>query len=160
MTKRFSVEDRGDITDVLARYCWTVDEGDGEGYASLWTEDGVFAGIMPQPVRGRADLAKVPTTSLMGGCRHVLVNVYMEYGETTDEAIIHAYNFVSGWHPEARFQTMAICKLHLVRRPDGWKIRSNQARLLPATSDPNPMGQPEGFPYPANQATTKFPPLT
>jgi 3-phenylpropionate/cinnamic acid dioxygenase small subunit len=158
MGKKVSLEDRAEVMDVLARYCWHVDEGDADEWADLWTEDGVFAGVTPQPIRGREALKAVPGWSLSGGCRHKLVNAVLDYGENTDEMIVRCYNFVTGWLGDAKFNSLAVARYHLVRRGDTWKIKSNQVRMqMPAGADPN--NYPEGFPYPANEKTTRFPPI-
>ena len=64
--KKVNVEDRMEVYEVCARYCWYVDEGDSEAWADLWTEDGVFAGVTPEPLRGREALKGVPPTSIAG----------------------------------------------------------------------------------------------
>lgn len=157
MQKKMSLEDRAEIMDVLARYCFFVDEGASAEWVDLWTEDGVFAGVTPEPLRGREALAMVPGWSLSGGCRHKVVNVIPEYGDTTDEAIVRCYNFVSSWLGDASFNSLAVARYHLVRRGDTWKIKSNQVRMLLPTGF-NPEQYPKGFPLPANQPTT-WPPL-
>jgi hypothetical protein len=54
-----STEDYVAVSDHLARYCWGVDEGDEDGWIALWTEDGVFTGVTPEPVVGRENLRQV-----------------------------------------------------------------------------------------------------
>jgi 3-phenylpropionate/cinnamic acid dioxygenase small subunit len=157
MGKKLTLADRAEVTDVLARYCWHVDEGDSDDWADLWTEDGVFAGVTPDPIRGREALKQVPIWSISGGCRHKLVNLIPEYGDTEDEVIVRCYNFVTSWLNDATFNSLAVARYHLVRRGDTWKIKSNRVRMMmPAGYDPK--NYPEGFPYPANQPT-KFPPI-
>lgn len=157
MGKKVTLEDRAEISDVLARYCFFVDEGESDAWADLWTEDGVFAGVTREPIRGREALRQVPVWSLSGGCRHKLVNMIPEYGESEDEMIVRCYNFVTSWLDDARFNSLAVARYHLVRQGDTWKIKSNQVRMMmPAGHAPNM--HPEGFPYPANQPT-RFPPI-
>jgi hypothetical protein len=157
MNAKVSLQDWVDVNDLLARYCFFVDEGESDAWADLWTEDGVFAGVTRDPVRGREALKQVPKWAISGGSRHKLVNLIIEYGETKDDIIVRGYNFVTGWLGGPRFGAMAVVRYHLVRKGGEWKIKSNQARMqLPEGYDPN--GYPEGFPYPANQPT-RFPPL-
>ncbi|HEY3695853.1 nuclear transport factor 2 family protein [Phenylobacterium sp.] len=157
MGGKVTLEDRAEVSDVLARYCFFVDEGESDAWTDLWTEDGVFAGVTPEPIRGREALKQVPVWSLSGGCRHKLVNPILEYGDTDDEMIVRCYNFVTAWLNDASINSLAVARYHLLRRGDTWKIRSNQVRMqTPAGSDTN--NYPEGFPYPANQPT-KFPPI-
>lgn len=157
-TKKVSLQDWVDTYDLLARYCYFVDEGECEAWVDLWTEDGVFAGVMPEPVRGREALKQVPIWSISGGSRHKLVNLIIEYGESKDEITVRCYNFITAWLGDAKIGGMAVARYQLVRTGDGWKIKSNQVRMqTPAGVDPNRF--PEGFPYPANQPTTRLPPL-
>jgi hypothetical protein len=150
--KKVSVEDRLEVYDLLARYCWHVDEGDAEAWADLWTEDGAFSGVSAETIRGREALKHVPGNSLSGGTRHNLINVIMDYGDTTDDMIVRGYNLVHSWMAGGAVACNAVVKYHLVRRGDTWKIKSNQARLQVPPGSPNQL--PPGFPTPANQPTT------
>ncbi len=49
------VTDRLAIHELIARYAWTYDEGDVEGFVNLFTEDGVFESniFIGKPVKGR-----------------------------------------------------------------------------------------------------------
>ena len=49
--------DKLEIQELFARYCQAVDNGDGEGFASVFTEDGVLSGIR-EPMQGRDVIAK------------------------------------------------------------------------------------------------------
>lgn len=40
MGSKVSLEDRAEIEDLMSRYCWALDTGDFEGYATCFTEDG------------------------------------------------------------------------------------------------------------------------
>ena len=42
---RLTADDRAEITELFARYAWTGDTGDIDGYVGLFTEDGVFDGV-------------------------------------------------------------------------------------------------------------------
>jgi len=154
--KKVSVEDRTEVYEVCARYCWYVDEGDSDAWVDLWTEDGVFAGVTPEPLRGREALKSVPATSIAGGCRHNLVNIRMEYGDTEDDIILHGYNVVFSWAAGGAIICNAVVRYHLVRRGDTWKIKTNQSRLQVPPNSPSQL--PPGFPTPPTQTTT-WPPL-
>ena len=158
MGKKVTLEDRAEVQDVLARYCFFVDEGEADAWADLWTPDGVFAGVSPQPIVGREALKSVPPTSLAGGCRHALANLIIEYGDSDDDIVVRCYNLVTAWLKDAELNCLAVARYHLVRRGDTWKIKSNAVRMqMPAGF---PAGyHPAGFPYPANQPTV-YPPLT
>jgi hypothetical protein len=133
---KISVEDWVDISNLLGRYQWLFDRGDGEAWATLFTEDGVFEGLGPTPFRGHEALKQIPP---MGGyfrflARHMPGSIWMEYGEGQDEIFVHLYNLFSTWLPEEgpRFQQMADCTLHLARIDGEWKLKSNVIKgLLP-----------------------------
>ena len=40
MAAKVSLEDRAEIEDLMARYCWALDTGDFEGYAACFAADG------------------------------------------------------------------------------------------------------------------------
>jgi hypothetical protein len=132
---RLTTDDWVTISDILGRYCWLVDEDStGEEWASLWEPDGVFVGIKPEPVVGRAQLKNVPIDSIKdykGGCRHVIGNLHAVYGDNRDIVKARFYNYVSQWGEvlSGNF-VMAICEATLVRHGDSWLIRRNEARLL------------------------------
>ncbi|MBX3511491.1 MAG: nuclear transport factor 2 family protein [Hyphomonadaceae bacterium] len=157
MPEKLSLSDRADITDLLARYCVYLDEGEADAWLDLWLDDGVFAGASPQPLRGRQALAQLPVRSLSTGSRHLLGNIVADYGASKDEIVVRCYNLVTSWLGGGRFNSMAIARYELVRVGDSWKIRSNRIRrMMPGEPDPNMF--PEGFCYPADQPT-KFPPV-
>jgi hypothetical protein len=124
-----TVEDRLEALDVLARYCFFVDEGEVDAWADLWTEDGVFAGTTSEPIRDRDALRAVPIKSLAGGCRHKLANLICKYRATENSPIARGYNFVASWIIGASIAGAAVVRCHLVRCGDTRKIRSNQVRL-------------------------------
>jgi ketosteroid isomerase-like protein len=54
------IEDRDEIRELTARYCWHVADGEGEAVANLFSDDGIFdvTGADFKPVRGRDALLK------------------------------------------------------------------------------------------------------
>lgn len=128
MTQRVSVEDYIAISDFWGRYCWMVDENRADEWVALWTEDGVFTGMGPEPLVGREALRAIPAASFAqsgGAMRHAYANLYLDYGETKDVVIAHLYNMVTNWKSGGAFQVMAVCKATLVRDGDGWKVKRN-----------------------------------
>lgn len=59
------LEDRDEIKELTARYCWHVAHGEGEAVANLFTDDGVLdvTDSGRSPVRGREALLKFYRTS-------------------------------------------------------------------------------------------------
>lgn len=155
---KVSVEDTISAFDVLARYCWYVDEGDGEAWAALWTPDGVFAGATPEPIRGHEALKKIPETSLRAGARHKHANLFADYGESADDLIVRGYNLVTSWLNDPKMTSIGVARYHLVRRGDTWKIKSKSTRMIVSKDFPTD-GMPDGFPLPADQPS-RWPPLT
>jgi len=54
------LEDRGQIIELTARYCWHIAHGEGEAAANLFTDDGVLdmTDADFKPVRGREAILK------------------------------------------------------------------------------------------------------
>jgi uncharacterized protein (TIGR02246 family) len=127
------VADRLAIDDVLARYGWAFDQGDGAAYAALFAEDGVLTGF-GEPFRGRAALAALAEGTLAqsrGKWRHHLTNVLFRYvaGEDgargKDRVEAKGYQLVTNWsQAPAAFHMMLEPRWTLRRRDEGWEIES------------------------------------
>ena len=129
-----SIEDYVKISDHMGRYCWAVDEGDEEGWVALWTEDGVFTGIRPEPVVGREALKDVPRDEKLqanGRMRHLIGNLHCDYLGDQNTARARYYNLVTTFIDGGRFTCMAICEVILVRNGEGWLIKRNDATVFP-----------------------------
>ncbi len=130
-----TTDDYVSISDFLGRYCWLVDAGDEEGWAALWTEDGVFAGVMPEPVVGREALKGVPRSAFAssgGKLRHLVGSLNCDYaaGER-DRAIARYYNFVTNWMNGGTMTCLASSTVTLRRSGDSWLIeRSDTVNLV------------------------------
>ena len=128
----FTADDHAAITDLLARYSWLVDEGEGEAWADLWTEDGRFTGI-PEPLQGREALRQMPPalrTGFDGKLRHHISNVLLTPGANTEEAQVKAYSMVSDWRAGGRLLTFAKVTFSLVRQSGSWKIKALHAEMF------------------------------
>ncbi len=121
-----STDDYVSVSDFLGRYCWLVDEGDEEGWAALWAEDGVFAGVMPEPVVGREALKMIPRgafASSGGKLRHLVGSLNCDYdGEGRDVIIGRYYNLVTNWMQGGAFTCLAASTVRLRRNGDSWLI--------------------------------------
>lgn len=58
MTWSLSADERWEIGDLYARYCWGIDLGDVTGWVSLFTPDGFHGGSGGLSVRGHAELTE------------------------------------------------------------------------------------------------------
>lgn len=129
-----STDDYVAISDHLGRYCFAVDGGDEDGWVALWTEDGVFTGIRPEPVVGREALKDVPRDEWKqagGKMRHLVGNLFCDYQGDENTVVAQYYNFVSSYMDGGRFTCMAICKVLLVRSGKGWLIKRNDTIVYP-----------------------------
>jgi len=130
-----STEDYVAISDHLARYCWAVDEGDEEGWIGLWADDGVFTGLTPEPIVGVEALRGVVRMGQANGpgkTRHIVANLTCDYQDGRDGVVASYYNFVTNWAQGGRLAVMALSKVQLERRGDGWLIRRNDSVVMPA----------------------------
>ncbi|MFZ1991372.1 MAG: nuclear transport factor 2 family protein [Alphaproteobacteria bacterium] len=59
MKPKVPLEDRVEIEELIARYAWTLDTGDFEGYAGCFTEDGWIEHPPQGRMHGRAGLKKL-----------------------------------------------------------------------------------------------------
>lgn len=74
-----SAQDVEDIHELLARYCWAFDAGDGEAYAATFAEDGQMGGRGTH-YAGREQLAGFATNSYPStlASQHWNTNVVLE----------------------------------------------------------------------------------
>ncbi len=126
-----STDDYVSVSDFLGRYCWRVDEGDEEGWAALWTEDGVFAGVMPEPVVGREALKMIPRgayASSGGKLRHHVGSLNCDYADGNKDVVIgRYYNLVTNWMQGGAFTCFASSTVRLLRNGDSWLIERSDS---------------------------------
>jgi bifunctional aromatase (cyclase/dehydratase) len=136
MYKPVSVADFAAITDLMARYCHHIDEGEAEAWADCYTPDGAFDGpATPAPLVGRealAGFARATYGAAQGMMRHQVANLTCDYGAAEDAAVARLYNLVTTWQGGGRVSLMAVCRLDLVRADGRWRIQRNAYRLLGA----------------------------
>jgi hypothetical protein len=130
-----SVEEFLTIQELVARYCWYVDENQGEDWASLYTTDGIFEGTRPEPVVGREALAQVPGQLhgyFKGRSRHQVSNLYVERGEEPDTLTARFYNQVAQWDGGLKPLMLCVSTVTFVHEEPGgpWLIKRNSIRAL------------------------------
>jgi hypothetical protein len=118
------------VQDLLGRYCWYIDEGEGPAWADLYTEDGIFEGTRPEPVCGRAALTQVPIElrqRTQGKMRHQYANLYIERGADENSLIARFYNQLNNWADGGKPFMLALSTATLVRAAPGapWRIQRN-----------------------------------
>jgi hypothetical protein len=125
MSHKLDVEARLDIADLLAHYCHRVDGNDSEGWAALFTEDGVFE--VPKAIRleGTAQLRGMPGIVAQQGSgrwRHQITNILAEAGSAADTAAVRAYGLVTDWSKGGAPFAFSNYQMTLRRIQGSWRI--------------------------------------
>jgi hypothetical protein len=127
-----TLQDHTEIHDVLARYCWFLDHGEGDAWADLWQPDGSFTGI-PEPLHGHEALRQMPAgfhSMFSGKLRHNIANIVIEPGTRVGQVLVRAYSTVSDWRAGGKLMNFADVSLTLVKHRDQWRIQSLHAQML------------------------------
>jgi uncharacterized protein (TIGR02246 family) len=128
-------EDRVAIEDVMARYVWTVDSLDADGYAAVFTEDAVIDsnGAIS---KGRAEIRKIVTSLIQrrdenkakglptSNLYHVISNVRITFPKA-DEALHQSYWQTVRRDKDGRMIAAAMGRSEdrLVKRNGQWLIQ-------------------------------------
>jgi hypothetical protein len=123
-------EDLLAISDLIARYCWHVDQGNADEWVTLWTSDGTFIGAGPEPVVGRDALKGVVEHVVRSKMRHQYGNLHCDYLDDEDTVRARYYNQISQWQDGGSLMCIALTELILVRTPDGWRIKLNTSSVV------------------------------
>jgi hypothetical protein len=148
-TWRLSAEDRLEILELLARYCWAIDCDDGSAWAATFTPDGVFHSLLlDRSFSGHDELVGMIETlkqrRLEGPDRnliHVPANVVLEPRDDGKVRLVaqllgprrradDGADFAIGWYDDV-----------VVRTDDGWRFEVRRHRHWP---DPDLGGSPLG----------------
>ncbi len=119
-------EDRGAISDLLARYCLTLDVDDVDGWVALFTADARFL-VYGRSWDGHEGLRRMATAAPGGlhlGGPPVIDVVDDDHARTTRNLL-----FVERG---GREQRSAVYTDELVRTADGWRIASCRCRFVTA----------------------------
>jgi uncharacterized protein (TIGR02246 family) len=126
--------DRARIRELTARYNRCFDDGDPDGFAATFTEDGVMEVTGGPTTTGRADLAKMVRRTPYG-IVHVTVDATVEVDgdrATQDVTLL----VVARPAPDApadakgsRLQRSGRYHDELVRTPEGWRFAHRTATL-------------------------------
>jgi hypothetical protein len=130
-----SLEDFVDISNVVGKYQWLVDEGDSQGWPALFTTDGIFEGGTPEPYQGKEQLSQIPSyPQRVHGCamRHHTGSLFVEYGANADEACARYYCLVLSFAPKTppKLFCLSLYSLFLVRQQGEWKIKRASPKIL------------------------------
>lgn len=94
------IADKIEIAEVLARYCHRVDHNDAEGWAALFTDDGVFDVVGVMRFAGTEQLRAMPGVVQQHGngkWRHQITSIAVDAGANRDSARVQAYGLVTEW---------------------------------------------------------------
>ena len=128
-------EDRIAVEDVMARYVWTVDSLDADGYAAVFTEDAVIDSN-GNISKGQAEIRKVVTNLIKrrddnkakglpaGNLYHMVSNVRITFPKA-NEALYQSYWQTLRRDTDGRMIVggMGRSEDHLVKRNGKWLIQ-------------------------------------
>ena len=128
-------EDRIAVEDVMARYVWTVDSLDAEGYVAVFSEDAVIDSN-GQIIKGHAEIRKVVTGLIQrrdenkakglpaGNLYHVISSPRITFTKP-GEALYQSYWQTMRKDKDGRMITggMGRSEDHLVKRNGKWLIQ-------------------------------------
>jgi hypothetical protein len=136
------------IRTLFLHYGHYLDAGNGEGYASLFTEDGSYtranrsppelggSGLPAESYVGRENLTKaakfVSLDHWAGGIKHQMTDLVIEPGDTPDTARGYSRALLTDWRSGAG--KLAMCATYttdFVRTKAGWKIKTTYCELIP-----------------------------
>jgi uncharacterized protein (TIGR02246 family) len=126
--------DRARIRELTARYNRAFDDGDAEGFAATFTQDGVMEVAGGFEVKGHEALAKM-CRSVPYGIVHVTVDAVVEVDgdrATQDVTVMVLKRPKPDAGPEERTSRLDRSgRYHdeLVRTPEGWRFRRRTAVL-------------------------------
>jgi hypothetical protein len=128
-----SAEDYVAISDSLARYCWTLDNGDEDGWVALWREGGTLLGVGPNPLVGREALRHVVRKfgEYAGRRRHMAGNLFCDYGEDRNAINAKFYNLISEWSDAGGTAALfAIGETTYICEDRRWLIDRSELRMM------------------------------
>jgi uncharacterized protein (TIGR02246 family) len=128
------VSDVEQITQLIAGYGPAVDRGDGDGTASLFTEDGWYE-VAGMRLEGREQIAAMVRGAahqdlLRRGVAHVMGLPHVTVDGDRAVAVNHTVV-----HLEGRVWRVAANRWELVRTPEGWLVAGRTNRLLDGSAE-------------------------
>ncbi len=116
-----------ELQQLYATYCHALDKGDGELFASVWTDDGEFVGgrgpgrgaEARPPLKGRDGLRNMGSTS---GTRHFNTNLVLTPTPGGARGSVYLMLYSARTNPPSFVET-AIYDDTLVKTAAGWKFK-------------------------------------
>jgi len=142
------IEDELAIRSMFARYVHRLDSGDARGWSDLFTDDGSWtrlnspprelggSGLAAETVTGRENLYQmaidVVQTRFNRLVRHQMTDVFIEAGDTPDDARGQSRAMITDWNGgTGKLAMVGDYTLTFRRTPKGWRIRSIACDLVP-----------------------------
>jgi uncharacterized protein (TIGR02246 family) len=136
------------IRNMFARYGHLLDSGDARGWANLFTQDASWtrlnspprdlggSGLAAETVTGRENLYQmaidVVQTRFNRLCRHQMTDVFIEAGDTPDQARGRSRAIITDWNGgSGKLAMVGDYALAFRRTPQGWLIHSIACDLVP-----------------------------
>jgi 3-phenylpropionate/cinnamic acid dioxygenase small subunit len=143
-----SMEDRAELHDLYARYCFTFDRGEADAWADTFTPDGRFLLPKPPEIVGTDELRAFAENREQEkpGMKHLMNNILVE--DTPDGASGEAYFLVFRIGPDELFRLRVFGHYEdtFVKEDGAWKIATRKAdfHLAPELFDaPFVFGSPD-----------------
>lgn len=125
------LEEKDAIRELLARYCFTVDSGNFDEWANLFTEDGVCDLGPMGCFSGRENLRRfaaiIPLVDGKPTMRHCVMNSIIDVHGT--EATAQSYVVVVNGHPSLAVMVAGRYEDQLVKDGDDWRFKVRRAQI-------------------------------
>ncbi len=126
---------RGEIEEMMARYCHFMDDGDTDAWVGLFTPNGVFEIEGLNRLEGSAQLAEMPAMffqSSGGNWRHQVTNIIADEDAATGNIKVKAYGLVTDWSAGGRLVTFGRYTIEFRRGSGGLRLASVLAKVTAA----------------------------
>lgn len=115
---------RLDIQEVLSRYCYYLDHGQGDAWADLFTLDGIYESNTGRLFQGRNELREFPQQILENGnglLRHVITSMLIDRCSSSRELVVLVYGMVADLDNPNCLSRFYDYRIH-VRRAGSWRL--------------------------------------
>lgn len=126
------LEDRAEISELIARYGPAVDRGDADAISALWAPGGTYQfDDVVLDSAGIRTLTSIPAhvEYMRRGCAHIVSAPLIEVDGDTAVAVTHSVVML---HDGDRWigERVSANRWELRRLPDGWRVQRRRNRLL------------------------------
>lgn len=127
-----ALEDRAEISELIARYGPAVDRGDADALSALWAPGGTYQfDDTVLDADGIRALTSIPThvEYMRRGCAHIVSAPQIDIDGDAAVAVTHSVVML---HDGDRWigERVSANRWELRRLPEGWRVRRRRNRLL------------------------------